>query len=86
MSSVELGAVVAHTLARMGVAGVVSGAGSRNAPLSMAFHRLDADGALSLHVVVDPPSVLSDWPKRRKSSPWWQSPADPPSRTYTLPY
>ena len=53
MSSVELGAVVAHTLARMGVAGVVSGAGSRNAPLSMAFHRLDADGALSLHVAID---------------------------------
>ena len=53
MSSVDLGAVVAHTLAQMGVAGVVSGAGSRNAPLSMAFHRLDADGALSLHVAID---------------------------------
>lgn len=53
MGSVELGAIVAHTLARMGVAGVVTGVGSRNAPLSMAFHQLDATGALTLHVVLD---------------------------------
>lgn len=53
MTSVELGAVVAQTLAQLGVAGVVTGVGSRNAPLSMAFHRLDADGTVPLHVVLD---------------------------------
>lgn len=53
MGSVELGEVVAYTLAGLPLAGVVSGAGSRNAPLSMAFFRLDAAGRLPLHVAID---------------------------------
>lgn len=53
MGSVELGAVVAHTIAGLGAVGVVSGAGSRNAPLSMAFHGLDVAGTLPLHMVID---------------------------------
>ena len=53
MGSVELGAVVAHTLAALGVTDVVLGAGSRNAPLSIAFHALDADGGPRLHVAID---------------------------------
>ncbi len=53
MGSVELGAVVAHTLAGLGACGVVSGVGSRNAPLSLALHALDAAGELPLHMVLD---------------------------------
>lgn len=53
MGSVQLGAVVAQTIAELGAVGAVTGAGSRNAPLSMAFHALDAAGRLPLHVVVD---------------------------------
>ncbi|WP_158676405.1 2-succinyl-5-enolpyruvyl-6-hydroxy-3-cyclohexene-1-carboxylic-acid synthase [Tessaracoccus sp. OH4464_COT-324] len=51
MHSVELGSVIAHTLAQLPVVGVVSGAGSRNAPLSLAFHQLAEE--LALHVAID---------------------------------